>query len=179
MYRCSSAHWPTSLWVISALGAAALAAATFVLLHVVPFGTRVAFAATLGTALAFVPPITALISFLFVVTAYEVTPTELRVQGLLWATVLPLSGVHHIWHDPTVTRLSLRLFGNGGLYSFTGLFQNSKLGRYRAFLTDPKRAVVIQTSTRTIVISPADPQAFVESVSVMSSASTVPNCRPA
>ncbi|HXZ86218.1 MAG TPA: PH domain-containing protein, partial [Myxococcota bacterium] len=57
---------------------------------------------------------------------------------------------------------SMRLFGNGGLFSFTGLFQSRTLGRYRAFVTDPARAVVLRTARRVVIVSPAEPQAFVE-----------------
>jgi hypothetical protein len=44
----------------------------------------------------------------------------------------------------------------------TGLFRNRTLGMYRAFVTDPARAVVLKTAGRTIVISPSEPEAFLE-----------------
>jgi hypothetical protein len=56
---------------------------------------------------------------------------------------------------------SLRLFGNGGLLSYSGYFWNRKTGRYRAFATDPSRAVVLSYRKRKIIITPDDPQRFI------------------
>jgi hypothetical protein len=53
---------------------------------------------------------------------------------------------------------SIRTFGNGGLFGFIGLFRNKKLGRYRAFATDEKNAVVLRFATHTLVITPEQPQ---------------------
>jgi hypothetical protein len=105
--------------------------------------------------MAFVPLLIALIAVLFVVTAYELEGAELRIRRLLWATRVPLEGLTQAWHDPEAMTRSIRLWGNGGLYSVTGLFRNRRLGRYRAFVTDPARAVVFQLPKRTVVISPA------------------------
>ncbi|VGO17923.1 hypothetical protein PDESU_06525 [Pontiella desulfatans] len=59
---------------------------------------------------------------------------------------------------------SIRLCGNGGLFSFTGLYRNKKLGNYRVFVNDLNRAVVLRFSKRTTVVTPDDPAAFVERV---------------
>jgi hypothetical protein len=120
----------------------------------------VPWAAEFGTVLTLVPALTLAISVLFVVTSYEVTSSELAVQRLLWPTRIPLAGVSEVWHDPDAMKRSLRLFGNGGLYSITGIYRNATLGRYRAFVTDPKRAVVLRTAGRVIVVSPEYPEAF-------------------
>jgi len=63
-----------------------------------------------------------------------------------------------------VLRGSIRLFGNGGFFSFTGVFQSRKLGRYRAFVTDPARCVILRFTGRVVVVSPADPEAFIRDV---------------
>jgi len=55
---------------------------------------------------------------------------------------------------------SLRLFGNGGLFSSSGLFWNRRLGRYRAFATDPGNAVVLEFPDRTLVVTPESPSGF-------------------
>ena len=56
------------------------------------------------------------------------------------------------------------MFGNGGLFSFSGRFRNREVGPYRAFVTDWTRAVVLFVPGRAIVVSPADPAAFVRAV---------------
>jgi hypothetical protein len=55
---------------------------------------------------------------------------------------------------------SIRTFGNGGLFSISGLFRNKTLGSYRAYATDPKRAVVLKYKKRTIVVTPDRPDVF-------------------
>jgi hypothetical protein len=160
--RFPAAPWPTFLKATSLIATVVLAAASYAVFKAIPRGTRVPFAEIFGTFVAFVPPLVALLAVLFVVTAYEVDSTELRIRRLFWSTRLPLAGLTRAWHDPEAIRRSIRIFGNGGLYSVTGLFQNTTLGRYRAFVTDPKLSVVLRLAKRTVVISPADPAAFLQ-----------------
>lgn len=61
-------------------------------------------------------------------------------------------------------RASLRTFGNGGGFSFTGRYWNKRLGSYRAFVTNPARSVVLRWQDRTVVVSPASPEEFVREV---------------
>ena len=56
---------------------------------------------------------------------------------------------------------SIRLFGNAGCFSVIGWFWNRKLGRYRAFVMDPKRAVVLRFADYVLVVSPDQPAKFV------------------
>ena len=157
-----AAPWSTSLKATSFAGSAILVAVGYAMAHAIPYGTRAPFAESFGMLIAWVPPLVGLLALLFVVRGYELAPGELRVRRLLWSTRLPLAGLREARADSGAMTGSLRLFGNGGLFSFTGLFQSRTLGRYRAFVTDPKHAVVLHTASRVIVVSPADPQAFVE-----------------
>ena len=59
---------------------------------------------------------------------------------------------------------SIRLCGNGGIFSFTGLYRSRALGRYRAFVNDLNRTVVLRFANRTAVVSPDDPHVFAEAV---------------
>ena len=161
MQRFEVAPWATSLKVVSALGTLVLVGAAFILFRAIPRGTRVPFAETFGTILPAVPLLTLFFALLFVVNGYELDTSGLRVQRLLWSTRLSLAGLDRAWHDPSVMCRSLRLFGNGGLFSVTGLFQNATLGRYRAFVTDPKQAVILHFPSRVVVLSPRYPHAFV------------------
>ena len=56
---------------------------------------------------------------------------------------------------------SLRLLGNGGLFSLTGFFWNRQLKLYRVYATDPSRAVILRYPKRIVVITPHDPQHFI------------------
>ena len=101
---------------------------------------------------------------LFTIRGYTVTPDALLVHRLFWATRLPLSGLHSAQIEPGAMRWSIRTFGNGGLFSFTGWFRNTTLGAYRAFVTDPHRAVVLHFAGRTVVVSPSAPEDFVRDI---------------
>jgi Bacterial PH domain len=97
----------------------------------------------------------------FVVRGYVLLDDALVVERLGWRTRLPLAGLESVGGDVEAMRGSIRLLGNGGLFSFTGEFWNRRLGRYRALATDPERAVVLRYPNRTIVITPHDPQHFI------------------
>ena len=101
---------------------------------------------------------------LFTVRGYTVTSEAILVRRLFWSTRLPLSGLESAEVAPDIMRGGLRLFGNGGLFSFTGLFRNRTLGSYRAFVTDQHRTVVLHFPKRTVVVSPSTPEDFVHDI---------------
>jgi len=100
----------------------------------------------------------------FVVRAYRVEDGVLMVRRLFWVSRVPLGVLREARIDPQAGAGSIRLLGNGGLFSFTGWFRNTKLGRYRAFVTDWQHAVVLRGEVCTALLSPADPAAFVRAL---------------
>ncbi len=80
----------------------------------------------------------------------------------MWSSYLPLEGLVTVRPAPNICRGSLRIFGNAGLFSYTGLYWNKKLGRYRLIATDLKKATVLVFPHRTVVITPAIPQVFID-----------------
>jgi hypothetical protein len=58
--------------------------------------------------------------------------------------------------EPHAGRLTVRLFGSGGLGGYLGVFALAGGGRARAYVTDRRRAVVVQVGDRDVAISPAD-----------------------
>jgi hypothetical protein len=105
------------------------------------------------------------VASLFVVRSYAIEFNELLIRRLLWTTRLPLAGLQSAEAVPDAMRGSLRLFGNGGMFSITGLFRNRALGNYRAFVTDLKKTVVLRFPKRTVVVSPENPEQFVAEIS--------------
>ena len=99
-----------------------------------------------------------ILSACFMVRSYVVTPETLLVQRLGWNTKLDLVSLRSVVVDSQVMKGSIRTFGNGGLFSFSGYFRNKQLGTYRAFATDPSRAVVLWFTDHVVVITPEDPQ---------------------
>jgi hypothetical protein len=102
----------------------------------------------------------------------------LHVERLLWADRIPLTTLRRAWPDPKATSRSLRLFGNSGFFCIAGLFTNRTLGRYRAFATDPRRAVVLQTAERTVVVTPDEPLRFLAAVETLAPRAEVSRTPP-
>ena len=98
---------------------------------------------------------------LFTVRGYAITPDAILVKRLFWDTRLSRSELESAAFSPGAMKGSIRTFGNGGFYSFTGWYWNRALGNYRAFVTDTARCVVLRYAGRTIVVSPGDPEGFV------------------
>ncbi len=104
------------------------------------------------------------VAALFSVRGYTLNPGMLQVKRLLWSTEIPLRGLRNAEADPTLLAGSWRTFGNGGFFSVSGWFYNKTLGKYRAFVTNHKDAVVLRFNDRTIVISPSPAGEFAEQV---------------
>lgn len=100
----------------------------------------------------------------FTIRGYRLAGGYLFIQRLGWETSFSLRGLQSVTADPGVMRGSLRLFGNGGAFSISGVYWNRRLGRYRAFVTDMHRTVVLRWSDRVMVVSPDSPERFVETV---------------
>jgi hypothetical protein len=155
-----NAPWGTALLVVTSL---CVAAGLFV--NVLPFFARAAVHQPLALAgLGII--VILLVTMLFVVRSYTIEPDALAIRRLLWTTRVPLAGLQSATFTPDVMRRSLRLFGNGGMFSITGWYRNSALGTYRAFVTDLKNTVVLRFATqKTIVVSPENPEAFAAELS--------------
>jgi len=144
------APWSASLVVISLVASIVLVGTAVALLVRDPH----ALAGWLLVAVVF-------LGALFVIRGYAISPNALLVRRLFWSTRLPLADLEAAQVVPDVMDGSWRLFGNGGLFTFSGLYRNETLGRYRAYVTNPHRTVVLRYPARTVVVSPSDPEEFV------------------
>jgi len=108
------------------------------------------------------PVIVLFTALIFVIRGYIISDDSLLVKRLFWSTVVNLGTLKSVEVDPRAMTGSLRTFGNGGLYSFSGKFRSRKFGSFNAYVTDFKNCVVIKTTTRTVVVSPGEPELFVE-----------------
>jgi hypothetical protein len=163
--RFAAAPWSKSLRLMSAFGTVVLVVVGISAYHGIPMVSGIAHTVGLGIALALVATLVG--SILFIVTGYTVDGDALHIERPLFSTRIPLDRLERIWLDPDACKGSLRVFGNGGLYSFTGLFRNKKLGTYRLFATDLSRAVVLRLPRRVVVITPASPGALIGHVQQM------------
>lgn len=161
--RTYRAPWGWSLIIASALATVILLAAVAIphFLHRVPN--------PYCSMLAVLPLVILPGCALFVVRSYTIGVNTLMVQRLLWQTKISLNDLKSAEFVPNVMKWSIRLFGNGGFYSITGLYRNRALGNYRAFVTDTKQTVVLRFATRTIVVSPENPEQFVAEITASNS----------
>lgn len=104
---------------------------------------------------------------LFTIRGYRLDESELYVKRLFWETRIPLRSLAKAWASPDAMKGSIRLFGNGGAFSFSGIYRNSRLGRYRVFATDPRRAVVLELGGKSVVVTPGSPQRFLDRLAVL------------
>jgi hypothetical protein len=102
---------------------------------------------------------------LWTVRGYEIRPSTLLVRRLLWTTRVDLMGLKEARVEPGAMAWSLRLWGNEGLFAFVGWFQNKRLGKYRAWVTDRRRTVLLTFDKRKLVLSPHAPEEFVQALS--------------
>jgi len=161
-HHFSVAPWSTGLKVTSALGTVILVGAGIGAYRAIPVPTG--FTHQFGLVVALILPAILVGSLIFIVTGYEVEGTELYVKRLLSSTRISFQGLNRVWIEPAVCKGTIRVFGNGGLFSFSGWFYSRRLGRYRLFATTLSRSVVLVLPARVVVITPAEPVVFIEHV---------------
>ena len=106
----------------------------------------------------------ALVCYLLAPVAYDTTGGQLtvllRVGKKSFGPITGAAPLSGRWP------FTIRLFGNGGLFAGTGIYWNKPYGLFRAYLTSARLqdAVLITTSTHKVMISPEDPQAFLDAL---------------
>jgi hypothetical protein len=126
-------------------------------------------------AMVGVPLVVLLGALPFMVRGYLLTERHIEVQRLGWNTVLPLSGLVAVTGEPEGMSGSVRLFGNGGLFAISGWFWNRRIGRFRAYATDPGRTVLLRyRDGRKVVVTPHDVQHFIVRVRTLAKLSSEP-----
>ena len=98
----------------------------------------------------------------FTVRGYHLTETHIAVRRLGWCSILPLAGLVSVTGVPGGLGGSVRIFGNGGLFAMAGWFWNRRIGRFRAYATDPGRVVLLRYADgKNVVVTPDDVQHFI------------------
>jgi len=109
-------------------------------------------------------PLFLILALPFMIRGYVVSEGMLVIRRLGWETKIPLDNLQSLDVIPHAMHGAIRLFGNGGLFSITGLYRSKALGNFRAFVTDLNHTVVLHFPGRTVVISPDDPTEFIDAV---------------
>ena len=111
-----------------------------------------------------------LIAAAFAIRGYSVVEGRLLILRLGWATKYDLARLSRVEISPGATMGSVRTMGIGGLFGFVGHYHNAILGSYKAYATNEFNTAVMVFGTETIVVTPDDPQEFVEAVTAASPA---------
>jgi hypothetical protein len=110
----------------------------------------------------------------FSIRGYSVKDGRLLIHRLGWSDKFELSELLSAKVSPGATMGSLRTMGIGGLFGFVGHFHNEILGSYKAFATNEFNTVVLVFGNQTIVVTPDDPEEFVEAVTAAKAALLMP-----
>ena len=108
----------------------------------------------------------------FSIRGYSVMDGRLLIHRLGWSNKFDLAELVSAEVSPGATMGSLRTMGIGGLFGFVGHFHNEILGSYKAFATNEFNTVVLVFGNQTIVVTPDDPEGFVEAVTAAKAALT-------
>jgi len=95
---------------------------------------------------------------------YLLAGDELLVERAWLKARFTLKKLQAAVPDRDALRGARRIVGNDGLGAISGRFRSKRLGRFRAYVTDPEQAVVLRWPDRCLVISPQHPSLFVETV---------------
>lgn len=158
------APWGTSLKLMTALSVSILGGVALIGLF---SGPRDSWLWWLG--MVAMPLLVLLGGACFAIRGYVIDNRTLLIRRPGWQVPIDLRELRSVEADPAAMRGSVRVFGNGGLFCFAGRFRNRPLGPYRAFATDPKLAVVLHFPERTVVVTPGEPERFVDEIRQRSS----------
>ena len=111
-----------------------------------------------------------LVAAAFAIRGYSVMDGKLLIHRLGWSNKFDLAELVRAEVSPGATMGSLRTMGIGGLFGFVGHFHNEILGSYKAYATNEFHTVVLVFGDQTIVVTPDEPEEFVEALNAAKAA---------
>ncbi len=104
-----------------------------------------------------------IICYLYAPTAYEISDSKLIVYRNFGE--IEFSNVTACRFIEDKVPFTVRLWGNGGVFAGMGIFWNSRFGVFRMYVTNTKQKefVLVETESQIVIISPENPQVFIDS----------------
>jgi hypothetical protein len=104
----------------------------------------------------------------------------LAIRLTFWNATYDLAGLQSVEARPNATGGTRRIFGNGGFGALHGYFHSKHLGKFRAYVTDPARCVVLRwaDAAPSVVVSPKDPESFIAALCKRTGARSSPSWAP-
>lgn len=119
---------------------------------------RSALAGGVGLAVIILP-------YLYSPGGYAISERLLIVRRLIGDVRIPLDNLGEVrTASADDFRGCMRLWGNGGLFGYYGLFSTTVLGRSTWYMTNRANAVIVRTAGKTVLVSPDDVDAFIAAV---------------
>ncbi|MEM8603603.1 MAG: PH domain-containing protein [Cyanobacteria bacterium P01_H01_bin.121] len=112
-------------------------------------------------AMVGLPLLLVLSTGIYAVRGYRIEGSVLYIQRVGWQNRIDLTALHRAESEPAALDTAVRLWGNGGFFSFTGWFRSQQHGRFQVFGTDPSKGVMLTFPERKVFITPDDPQHFI------------------
>lgn len=125
--------------------------------------------------IALIPVLILILSALYSVRGYRLLGKSLYVERLGWDSEIKLEALSSVELNPQAMASSIRMWGAGGLFSYTGWFSSPLIGVYQAYATNPQQAVVLRFPEKTIVVTPTHPELFVSSALDLASSKNLDN----
>jgi hypothetical protein len=98
---------------------------------------------------------------------YAISGEAIVIKRLIGNIRVPLTEIREIRPGtPADFTGCLRLWGNGGLFGYYGLFSTTKLGSCYWYVTHRSKTVIVTASTRILVLSPDDVEGFIRGAGV-------------
>ena len=108
--------------------------------------------------------IAAMISAFVLYPQYIISDDEgIGIHTMMRTIRIPYSNIDRIVRvdESFMSWDTIRLFGIGGIFGYIGWFRNGKIGTYKAYVTDRKKAfLVYRKSGKPIAISVSEPDEF-------------------
>lgn len=148
--RAFPASYDSTTKIVSAIACAVLLVAVV--------ATKSVIVAAIGAPLIF-------LSFAYSPRGYRILDRSIGVKRLMGTIQIPIDGLREVRRaTPDDCQGCLRLFGNGGLFGYYGLFQTSKLGKCTWYMTNRRNAVVVIAGAKTVLMSPDDVDGFLAAI---------------
>lgn len=103
---------------------------------------------------------TVAITFMYMPTGYQITPTQLIINRRASSLHINLSDITACSNASGIPML--RLFGSGGLFGYLGLYYSSSVGRVWLYCTRRNKLVLVNTSNSLpLMLSPDEDVLFI------------------
>lgn len=108
----------------------------------------------------------------FLIGSWGFAPAGYRVDSARVTVKRPMSDVVIARQAIRAVRLfedadsdgMTRTAGNGGLFGYYGKYKSDKLGSHVWYVTDMSKRVVLETADGVVVVSPDDPEKFIQAL---------------